>query len=224
MNPAIEMRRLYIVRTLFSSENQRASTEDIDDMSEKVTFRWPPEIRKAIGKVRNTYRHQITAPCLSFYGLFVIKDKDREAVSQLAEKADQEMKKINIELSARVTFLPLYVEESTMGEVYQSVLGAIMGRIYTELLGRLRELAKLPEVPKQSRTALLKLCDKLAVWNVLGDSNVAETLANIKLQIQNDVFAPVMADLERDLADLKSRGAYLEFEDSVPPTPPAGSA
>lgn len=218
MNPAIELRRLYIVRTLFSSENQRASTEEIDDMSEKVTFRWAPERRKAIATVRNTYRHQITAPCLNFYGLFVIKDKDREAVSQIAEKADQDMKKVDPELSARVTFLPLYVEESSVGEVYTQVLGAIQGRIYTELLSRLRELAKLPEVPKQSRTALLRLCDKLAAWNVLEDPSVTKTLADIKLQISNDIFAPVMADLEKDLADLKSRGAYLEFDDA-PPAP-----
>lgn len=225
MNPAIEMRRLYIVRTLFSSENARESTTAIDDMSEKVVFKWAPEIRKAIAGVRNTYRHQITAPCLNFYGLFVIKDRDREAVSQLAEKADAEMRKINSELSARVTFLPLYVEESTLGEVYQGVLGAIQGRIYTELLGRLRELAKLEEVPKVSRTALLRLCDKLQAWNVLEDQTVTETISSIKLQIQNDIFKPVMMDLEKELADLKSRGAYLEFDDAppVPPTPPAGA-
>ena len=80
MNPAIEMRRLYIVRTLFSSENQRVSTEDIDDMTEKITFRWEPGIRKAIGKVRNTYRHQITAPCLNFYGL---RDRHEEGAETL---------------------------------------------------------------------------------------------------------------------------------------------
>lgn len=218
MNPAIEMRRLYIVRTLFSSENARESTEAIDDMSEKIVFRWQPEVRTAIAKVRNTYRHQITAPCLNFYGLFVIKDKDREAVAQIAEKADAEMKKINPELSAHVNFLVLYCESEATGEVYQQVLSAISGRVYSELLGRLRELCKLPEIPKQSRTALLKLVEKIKVWNVLDDPSITDTLANIKLQIENDIFAPVMADLEKELADLKSRGAYLEF-DEAPPAP-----
>jgi len=216
-----DMRRLYIVRTAFSSENQRVSTEVIDDQTEKITLRWTPEVRKAIGAVRNKYRHQILAPCLNFYGLFVVRDKDRESVSQLAEKADAEMRKISPELSAKVTFLSLYVEKEAQGEVYQQVLGAIQGRIYTELLGRLRELAKLPEVPKQSRTALLKLCDKLLVWNVLDDPDIVKTLEDIKLQISNDIFKPVMVDLEKELADLKSRGAYLEFEDEQPTAPSA---
>lgn len=229
MNPTLEMRRLYIVRTGFTSENQRASTEEIDGMTEKVTFRWAPEMRKAIATVRNAYRHRILAPCLNFYGLSIIKDTDREAVFQLAEKADQEMKKINPECSATVRLLPLYVEKEAQGEVYQEVLAAIQGRIYTELLGRLRELAKLDEVPKVSRTALLKLCDRLKVWNVVDDPNIVKTLEDIKLQIANDIFKPVMVDLEKELADLKSRGAYLEFDDAppvappAPPTPPAGA-
>lgn len=224
MNPAIEMRRLYIVRTGFTSENQRASTEELDGMTEKVTFRWPPATRKAISTVRNAYRHRILAPCLNFYGLSIIRDRDREAVFQLAEKADQEMKLINTECSANVRLIPLYVEQEAQGEVYQQVLAAIQGRVYSELLGRLRELAKLDEVPKVSRTALLKLCDRLKVWNVVDDPNIEKTLEDIKLQISNDIFRPVMMDLERDLADLKSRGAYLEFDDALPATPPPGGA
>jgi len=220
LNPAIEMRRLYIVRTAFSSENQRTSTETIDDQTEKVTLRWPPVTRKAIGSVRNAYRHRILAPCLNFYGLSIVRDTDRESVFQLAEKADQEMKAISPELSATVRLIPLYVEQEAQGEVYQQVLAAIQGRIYTELLERLRSLARLEEVPKVSRTALIKLCDRLKVWNVVDDPNIEKTLEDIKLQIANDIFRPVMLDLERDLADLKSRGAYLEFDDAPPTTPP----
>lgn len=198
------------------------STEQVDDQHETITLRWTPEVRKAIASVRNTYRHQITAPCLNFYGLFVIRDKDREAVAQLAERADQEMKKINSELSARVNFLVLYCESEATGEVYGEVLSAIQGRIYTELLSRLRGLCKLPEIPKQSRTALLKLVEKLSLWNVLDDPNVTETLANIRRSIEADIFTPIMADLEKDLADLKSRGAFLEFDEDKP-DPPTGT-
>ncbi len=214
MNGALEMRRLYIVRTAFSNENQRESTEAIDSMTEKVTFRWPPETRKAIQAVRGAYRHKITAPCLNFYGLSIVKEADKEGVFQLAEKADQEMKKISPDLRADVRLIPLYVEKEAQGEVYQAVLAAIQGRIYSELLGRLRELAKLEEVPKVSRTALLKLCDRLKVWNVIDDPSVGRTLEEIKLQISNDIFKPVMVDLEKELADLKSRGAYLEFDET----------
>lgn len=76
-------------------------------------------------------------------------------------------------------------------------------------------------MPKQSRTALLKFLEKISIWNVLDDPNITETLANIKLQIQNDIFTPVMQDLQKELTDLKTRGAYLEFEDEPPTAPPA---
>jgi len=128
--------------------------------------------------------------------------------------ADGELKKVASDLSAVVQFIPLYLEAGAKGEVYQQVLQSIQGRIYTEMFERLREIAKLDDVPKRSRTALLRLCDRMHDWNVLEDPDVRKTIDDMKLQIRNDVFKPVLEDLKKNIDDLRSRGAALEFEDN----------
>jgi hypothetical protein len=84
---------------------------------------------------------------------------------------------------------------------------------------RLKELAKLEEIPKQSRTALIKLCDRLHKWNVVDDPNVAKTLAEVKMQFENDVFKPVLNDLQKEIDSLKERGAFIEFDEEPQPAP-----
>jgi len=221
----VDIRRLYIVRALFSSPNQRASSEQLDSMTEKITLRFQPEVRKAIMNVRGHYRHLIDKPALNFYGLSIIKEADKEEVTKIAEEANKRMKEIEPTLQVSVGFVPLYLEQEAQGEVYQQVLAAIQARIYTELLGRLKEIAKMDDVPKRSRMALIKMCDRLQKWNVVDDPNVNKTLAEVKLQFENDIFKPVMEDLNKELASVKSRFAFLDLEENengtVSPTPAA---
>lgn len=201
------------MRTNFSSSNQRTETRKIDDMREEMTFRWTKEVRSKIGEVRNKFMNKLRKPALNFYGLLVIRERDREELTKVAEEANTEMQKVDSELGAHVTFIPLYLEQEAKGEVYQQVLGSIQARIYGELFMRLKELAKLQEIPKQSRTALIKLCDRLHTWNVVDDPNVAKTLADVKLQFENDVFKPVLEDLKKEIDSLKERGAFIEFDE-----------
>ena len=214
-----DMRRLLIMRTDFSSSNQRLETKKIDDMREELTFRWSKDIRRKIGEVRNKFMNKLRKPALNFYGLLVIRERDRDELSKVAEEANTEMQKIDSELGAHIKFIPLYLEQEAKGEVYQQVLGSIQARIYGELFMRLKELAKLEEIPKQSRTALIKLCDRLHTWNVVDDPNVAKTLADIKLQFENDVFKPVLNDLQKEIDSLKERGAFIEFDEEPQAAP-----
>ena len=214
-----DMRRLLIMRTNFSSSNQRTETKRIDDMRQEMTFRWTKEVRAKIGEVRNKFMNKLRKPALNFYGLLVIRERDRDGLSKVAEEANTEMQKVDSELGAHVTFIPLYLEQEAKGEVYQQVLGSIQARIYGELFMRLKELAKLQEIPKQSRTALIKLCDRLHTWNVVDDPNVAKTLADVKLQFENDVFKPVLEDLKKEIDSLKERGAFIEFDDTPQAAP-----
>ena len=208
-----DMRRLSIVRLNFSSANQILDSRDVDDQTRQVTLKWSPDVRKKITTIRNKHVHLIKKPALNFYGLNVIRDTDRAEVTGAAEAADAEMKTLDASLGASVIFIPLYVEAEAKGQVYQQVLGAIQGRIYSELLSRLTELAGLEEVPKRSRTALIGLVDRLKRWNVLDDPSIEQTLNEMKLSFQNDVIKPVMQDVQKELDALKSRGAFLELGD-----------
>ena len=209
----MDMRRLFIVRTSFSSPNQREKTEQVDAQTEKITLKWTPEVRKAIVEVRNQHLGLIKKPALNFYGLLVIRERDKEEIIRIAEDANQAMRVVNQELRAIVQFIPLYLDDQVKGEVYQQVLGAIQSRIYSELFGRLSQIANLDEVPKRSRNALIKLVDRLQRWNVVDDPDVDKTLNEVKLSFETEVFKPVLNDLKEQLLALKARGAFLEFED-----------
>jgi hypothetical protein len=209
----IEVRRLYIVRTSFSSPNQRDGTKKIDDQTEEVHLRFTKETRETITRTRGKYLTQMRNLSLNFYGLMVIRESDKEAVSAIADEAHKEMTTILPELTAHIALIPLYLDDKEKGEVYGQVLAAIQGRIYSELLERLVDLAKLESVPKRSRNAVLKLVEKLRTWNVVDDPKVTETLDDIKRNIENDIFKPVVEDLQKEMTALKERGAYLEFDD-----------
>lgn len=212
----MDMRRLFIVRTGFSSPLQREKTERIDDLNERITLKWPSETRRAIGEVRNKYLNLLKKPALNFYGLLVIRERDQAEISKIVEEAHHAMQAIKPELSAEARFIPLYLDDQVKGEVYQQVLGAIQSRIYSELFYRLKDLANLEEIPKRSRTALIKLVDRLRRWNVVDDPAVEQSLSEIKTSFETDVFKPVLKDLQEQLMALKARGAFLEFEDEAP--------
>lgn len=206
-----DIARIYIVRTTVSSGVARAERKVIDDRTEQVKFRFSSQERKLIQEIRG--RHFRAIGGLNFYGLRVVREMERDTVVKQMNLADGELKKIASDLSAVVQFIPLYLEAGAKGEVYQQVLQSIQGRVYTEMFERLREVAKMDDVPKRSRMALLRLCDRMHDWNVLDDPDIRKTIDDMKLQIRNEVFKPVMEDLKKSIDDLRSRGAALEFED-----------
>ena len=208
-----EMRRLYIIRTAFTSANKRRSTNVIDDRTTEITFEWTPEIRKKLTEVKNHYRYKLQKDALNFFGLFIIREADKEEWYKLMSDADSKMKEIEPTAHANIRLISLYVEGDVNGEVYQQMLVAIQGRIYMELLNRLNELMRLPEIPGRSRTALLRLCDRMHLWNVIDDPNVHETIEEYRLQFRNNAFTPVLEDVKKNMADLQSRGAFLEFDE-----------
>ena len=207
------MRRLYIIRTAFTSANKRRSTNVIDDRTTEITFEWTPEIRKKLTEVKNHYRYKLQKDALNFFGLFIIREADKEEWYKLMSDADSKMKEIEPTAHANIRLISLYVEGDVNGEVYQQMLVAIQGRIYMELLNRLNELMRLPEIPGRSRTALLRLCDRMHLWNVIDDPNVHETIEEYRLQFRNNAFTPVLEDVKKNMADLQSRGAFLEFDE-----------
>ena len=211
-----DMRRLMIVRTAFSNPNQLSDSRELDEQKREITLRWPEQTRRAIVAVRTEHINSIKRDSLNFHSLTVVREADKEKVLMAAQAADAAMKGIDHSLSAKVYFIPLYVEQDASGDVYRAVVDAIRGRMFFELSQRLRSLAKLDTVPTRSRNALLKLCDRLRAWNVLDDPDVAATLESVKLQLTNGVIKPVLDDIEKSLAELKEKGAIPET-DSDPP-------
>jgi hypothetical protein len=216
-----KLRRLYIVQTAFSCPDKRASVEILDDTRREITLSFDSATREKITGVRNKYLNAIRKTCLPFYSLLVVRESDRAEVERLANEAHNEMQAIDGQLHAHVHTISLYLDQKEKGEVYGQVLDAIMARIYGGLFERLKELAKLEEIPNRSKLAILKLCDKMAKWNVVDDPDVAETLANIRLQVDAGILKPAMEDLKKELKALKSRGAYLEFDSNTADTAPA---
>jgi len=212
----VDIQKLEIVKTDFSSGGARSATKRIDGNNEQITFKWGETMRKSISQVRGRHQSKIRDMCLSFYGIMVCRESAKEDIMKIVKEANADMKKLDLSLGAGIKFIPLLLDDSEKGEVYNKVLGAIQARIYTDLLDRLIDVARDGKVPKRSRTALVKLCERLKTWNIVNDPNVAKSLDEMKLQIENDIIEPVIADLQKEIEALKGRGAFLEFEDDAP--------
>jgi hypothetical protein len=205
-----DARSIFLVLPLMSSPNKIADTERVDDTHRAVTLEWGQEMRDKITAVRKEYYPAVRAKCVCIYGLSFAKAADMTAIAEVMETADKELKLVHPSLGATVRFVPLSVDAAAKGEVYRQINDAIRGRIYTELFERLRNLPNKVKMNARSRTALVELCDKLKGWNIIDDPDINASLYRIKTAIANDIVAPVMEDLCKEIDDLKGRGAFLE--------------
>lgn len=205
-----DMRTILLVCPLMSSPNAIASERAIDEMTREIKLKYTMELREKIKAIRHAFYPKVRDLCTSVFGNSFCRSKDLLEIQKIMEGADLELKKLDRNLGATVRFLPLAIDSEARGEVYRQICDAIRGRIYAEIVERLRGLPNAVNMGERSRVAILELCDKLHSWNILEDPDIEETLKNIRIQIRNNIVAPVMEDLSNQIEELKSRGAYLE--------------
>jgi len=208
--PATDLREVYVARLTMSSPN--ASTlKPIDEMTAELTYDYEKKVREAIRTVRGRFRRQIHKNCLHFLGLKVVSAETREAVDTIVTEANVEMRKIDPALHATVIWMPVPVDVRGKGELLEAMTAAIHGQIFSELLDRLGKLAGKKDLPERSRKALLDFCDRAETWNVLGDRDVAKTIAKYRSAFSEGVFANIATEVEKVVENLESPAAYLEI-------------
>lgn len=207
------IRTVYIVRMGMSSGSRIADRKEIDSQTEQLTFTYPEEMRKAISSVRGKYRAKALKHCLAFYGLMVAKGDSIEAISSIMEEADKELKTIDPSLQAGLKTIPVTVDRQAQGELHNAMLNAIRGFVWKTMNDQFASLAgKIDKLPERSRVALLKLCDQAKTWNVLGDQEVNQKIANWRYQIEHDILKPVAEEIKREFeAQTQSEGAYIDL-------------
>jgi hypothetical protein len=205
------LKEVYIARFEMSSANKTASRKQIDDMHQEVTLEFPKEVRDKIAEVRGKFRRQILRECLHFHGLQVVSGETKNRLVALIEQAEVELKAIDPGLHAQVTLIQVSVDATEKGALYDAVMNAIKGQVYTVLLDRLKGLAGKDDVPMRSRKALLDLCDRMRTWNVVGDPAVEETIGTYRRMFEEGIIKPVAEEVEKAVAAAESAAAYVEL-------------
>jgi hypothetical protein len=205
------LREVYIARFEMSSPNQTAERHYVDDMHESLTLEFAKEVRDKISSVRNKYRGLILKGCLHFHGLQVVRRDAVDEVQKFVDQADIELKAIDPRLGANLLLIPLSVDAAARGELYEAVVSAIRGQVYTVLLDRLKGLAAKDDVPMRSRTALLDLCDRMKSWNVVGDPDIEKSIANYRRLFQEGILKPVAEEIQKIVSAQDNPAAYVEL-------------
>lgn len=216
-----DLTTVYIVLTGISSGSNIEDREQIDDLSEKVTHVFTKEVRQKISATRSKFYGRIVRQCLSFHERLLIARKDQlDDIAAIIREAHVELQAIHPTLTANVEYVPLAADEQKYGALYNAIVNAIREQIFKILLPRLKSLAGQTQVPKRSRLALLDLCDKMDTWNVVGDARITQTVAEFRRQFENDIIAPVAAEVEQELRTLTGPAAFVELPADAPKTAP----
>lgn len=206
---------IYLVCPLMSSHSAVDKITVIDPMTNQIRFKYGPEVRETIYKLRSEQKPKIRISTVGIYGNSFCRETDKSEIERIIEETDKKMKAIDPSLGAVVRFVPIAVDMQARGEIYRQLVDAIRGRMYEELLPRLKKLAEKKTISEKSRNGLLSMLKKLEAWNILDDKDLATTIQTIREKLAEateQAMAPIYADISNQIDDLKSRGAFLEVD------------
>jgi len=191
---------------------QTTEREEVNGTQIHLTMKFDKPTRDKIAGVRNKFRARALKGIMNFVGLQVAREDQLSGIRVAIDEADVELKAIDPGLSARVAFVPISADAQARGEMFAMLSNSIHSFVLGELFQRLKELPiKDGKIPTRSRIAVLELADRLSAWNVFGDPDLAKFIAEAKFQLENNIVAPVVVDLEKQLESLKSEGAFVEL-------------
>lgn len=216
-NPSVM--RIYVVNLEMSSPNQLNSSEKIDDMTQKLNYKFTAKKRKEIHAVNQFYKSKVYANVLDFHGLRICKEEQLPLIIDLSSQANEAIQILDPSLHATLAYFGLDMAEVSKGDAYGQVLSAIRYQIISEVLGRLEKVTEtqaIDQLSKQSKTALLKMIDRLKAINILDDKGVETKLESLKTAIMTDTIAPMKKELIDEMLAIKRGGAYLKFREDTP--------
>jgi hypothetical protein len=205
-------RKVYqIIRVRLPSPTRIEETKHLDDMTEERHFLYDKEKRDAISAANVKIRAEVKKLCANFVGLLVAKPANIERIAKMVSEASARLKAIDAALDAKLCTIAVDIGDKTKGEEYEAMAQALEGQMLGEFLERLEAVAQKEKVPEASRLALLRLCDAMKEWNVLDDQDIDEKIEKYRLQFEHGVIKPVLADIKKEFASLKSEGAYVDL-------------
>lgn len=206
------LRTVYVARLSMSGGTDTVEREEVNGTEVRLTMKFDRDTRQRISQVRSKYRSRALRGAMNFLGLQVVREDQLADITKAMGEADVELKAIDPSLSAKVAFIPVSADAESKNEMYRMLSGAINGFVLGELFQRLKEIPiKDGKIPTRSRIAVLDLVDRLATWNVFGDEELSKFIADTKRQLENDIVAPVVQDIEKQMKALQSEGTFVEL-------------
>jgi hypothetical protein len=207
------MEQIYIVRTRMSSPNHTEKSEEVNEMSSLIYYRWNRDTRRRIQATRMRFKGPIYQNTVSFYGLHLCSEEQMAAITDRVAGADAAMKEIHPDLGADVTFIPLDVAEIGRGALYGQIADAIRAQIHDRTFKRLEKvtLDENNALTPRTKASIRKMLDQMAALNILGDQDVAARIAEIRKRIEDDAILPLKGELAAALKKTPGRFHALEI-------------
>ncbi len=208
--------QIFVIVEQMSSPNQiLASRLTNEKMTLETDYKFKPETRRKIGAIRTLYKKVIYNTALQYYTIWICREDQTAAIEEKYKEADAALKKIDRSLKAKVEFMPLDMNESSKGEMYQKVLNAIKSRVFDEVIKKVEQVAKDNQgnLTDRSQKALLNMVDRLNAINILNDQDISRKLEKVKQKILTKEIETIREEFTREITAMKGRGAYLEFRE-----------
>jgi len=206
--------KVFVVQTEFASPNRIDESKEISEMKREIDFTFPKLIRNQISATREKHMKFIRDCTVEFppdfkAPLHLCNEQQKNEIKERVTQAEKEFQEINKGLHAQIVFVELNIHDVQRGELIGQVIAAIRYKVMYSIIEKIGE--KVGQLPDTSRTAILKLIDRLKYVNILKDPEVDMQIDSIRESILSKDIELVKADLVKDLNFTKSRMTYVDL-------------
>jgi len=136
----------YIVSTCLSTPWAVQDSYLTDDEMTKVEhYKYPPEVRKEITKIRNWFRRNLDWFVIRFHSLSLTNESGKEYIKQLVKEANNRFAEIDSNLRANYYFVPLDVSSIRDEQIKTDLTLSIMLEYVKEIINVVANRKKLTE-------------------------------------------------------------------------------
>lgn len=209
---------VYIIKLKISSEHRQENTEEKDDKTVQITYKFPKKVRDKIRNIRVNTHQRVYSYLIRFEeGIYIGTEEHIKAVKPIVEEADQQLKEIHEELGAKLKLLPLDQNEIMKGEYYAEVVYAIYTKVIEDFLKRISKLKvdNKGNLSEKAIEGINRLLDSLHEINFLNDSMVAQRIEELRENVLKHDINTLKEELSRELKEIEKKResmfAFLEI-------------
>lgn len=205
--------KTYLVLFSVSSPHHHNGSRQVSGQTTEINYKFKKEMRNKIGAIGSDIRRKVYKNTLEFNGARLCNTGMVSTIQDDIRKVDEELKKLDKKLYARVFFLPLDIGEMETGELRGQFEYAIKHRILSELIGLLDTNSTKMGIglSSKSKTALDRKIERLRAFNIMNDPGFDRRLTEIKSKILDVDIEFTRKAWETELKQLTTQACFCEI-------------
>lgn len=171
-----------IVRLIMSSPEQVEKSEMINEMERKIKYRFDPDTRAKIQKIRTSARYRAYEDVVNFHGLKLTDATNLPHIQKVADEADEKLKAVHPKLYANLIHFEIKDRQIKRGKYYRAIYYAILAQVTREMYDKVKDL-KSDHLNARSRKTVRNMIQHFHQYNVLNDDEIDEKIEELKTLI-----------------------------------------